>query len=389
MILGIDAFNLRSGGGLTHLVEILKAARLPMHGFERVIVWGGADTLAKIPHQDWLTKVHENLLDRGLFSRVYWHRFKLRNLAIRSQCDVLFVPGGSDATGFHPIVTMSRNILPFDFNEIKRYGFSIRALKFILLRIAQSRSFLRADGVIFLNNYAREKVLGVTGKLSGKEAIIPHGISKRFMLGLTKVHRISSDFNKIVPCKILYVSSIEAYKHQWIVAEAVSQLKLEGYAIVLDMVGPAGGGMSKLIHSLKRLDPKGEFLRYLGPVNYDRLSDIYQEADIGIFASTCENMPNTLLEYMAAGVPVACSNRGPMPEILGDSGKYFDPEDVNSIKFVLIDLMNSLDLRIALSATAFESVQRYSWEKCADETFKFLEDIAMLYRAKKSAHSFF
>jgi glycosyltransferase involved in cell wall biosynthesis len=270
---------------------------------------------------------------------------------------------------------MSQNILPFDFNEIKRYGFSWRSLKFILLRLTQSSSFLMADGVIFLNRYAIQKIKHVTGELSGMTAIIPHGISRRFMLGSSKRHRDSSEFNMLAPCKILYVSSVEAYKHQWVVAKAIAQLRLEGYWITLKMVGPAGGGIGKLNKSLNQLDPQRQFLRYLGPVNYENLHATYLEADIGVFASTCENMPITLLEYMAAGVPVACSNKGPMPEILGDAGMYFDPEDIDSIKFALIELINSSDMRSTLSAAAFRRVQSYSWEKCGDQTLKFLADV--------------
>ena len=35
-------------------------------------------------------------------------------------------------------------------------------------------------------------------------------------------------------------------------------------------------------------------------------------------------MPNTLVEAMASGLPIACSDRGPMPEVLGDGGVLFD-----------------------------------------------------------------
>jgi len=384
MILGIDAFNLRSGGGITHLVEFLKSAGLPRYGFTKVIVWGSSGTLSKISNQEWLVKDSQKLLDGGFFLRIYWQRFKLKNLALRANCDVLFVPGGSDSSGFHPIVTMSRNILPFDYCEVMRYGISFSSLKFILLRFVQSRTFMNSDGLIFLNEYARKKISSIVDILPSKLSIIPHGVSRNFFPNSSRVYRLNSEFTKISPCKFLYVSSVEAYKHQWVVAEAVAQLKAEGYPVALDIVGPSGGGMSRLTKTLRRLDANGEFLRYLGPVPYDILSEVYQDADIGIFASTCENMPNTLVEYMAAGLPIACSNRGPMPEILKSYGIYFDPESVDSIKFALIELMSSYDLRISLSASAFEGVKDYSWEKCADETLRFLSEIVSTYKNKGS-----
>ena len=63
-------------------------------------------------------------------------------------------------------------------------------------------------------------------------------------------------------------------------------------------------------------------LQYL----HDDLHQKYLDADLGLFASSCENMPNILLETMGAGLPIACSNRQPMPEILKNGGEYFDPE---------------------------------------------------------------
>lgn len=48
MIVGIDATNLRRGGGITHLVELLSACEPANHGFAKVIVWGGTLTLDKL-----------------------------------------------------------------------------------------------------------------------------------------------------------------------------------------------------------------------------------------------------------------------------------------------------------------------------------------------------
>jgi hypothetical protein len=165
MILGIDASNLRAGGGVTHLVEFLRAADPQVHGFERVIVWGCAATLSKIEEQYWLCKVHDPLLDRGLPYRVFWQHFRLKKLAKHVGCDVLFVPGGSDASGFKPMVTMSRSLLPFEWREMRRYGLSWLSLKLALLRFTQSTTFRKANAVIFLTQYARDTVLQTIGTL--------------------------------------------------------------------------------------------------------------------------------------------------------------------------------------------------------------------------------
>jgi glycosyltransferase involved in cell wall biosynthesis len=373
MILGIDAFNLRTGGGVTHLVELLRAAKLPAHGFDRVIVWGGAETLAKIDARAWLVKAHDPLLDRGLLCRVFWQRFRLRKLAEQAGCDVLFVPGGSDASGFKPMVTMSRNMLPFEWREMRRYGWSLSTLKFLLLRWTQSYSFRRADGVIFLTEYARDAVLKVTGTLQGKSALVPHGINPRFTRP-PQSQRLFADYKESLPCRVIYVSIVDRYKHQWHVAEAVAQLRSAGIPVTLELVGPPAWGMRRLKEVLNRVDPDGSFITYRGAVPYEELDRYYERADVGVFASSCENMPNILLEGMAAGLPMACSRMGPMPEVLGDAGVYFDPEDSGDIARALRELIEVPDLRASMAQSAWERVQVFSWHRCADDTFNFLAE---------------
>src|SRR5438105_189927 len=95
MRLGIDASNLRSGGGLRHLIELLRAAVPSSSGFSEVHVWGGKATLDHLKDRPWLIKSYQPLLDRGLLSRSFWQRFRLSQLASSAECDLVLVPGGS------------------------------------------------------------------------------------------------------------------------------------------------------------------------------------------------------------------------------------------------------------------------------------------------------
>jgi glycosyltransferase involved in cell wall biosynthesis len=380
MILGIDACNLRAGGGITHLVEFIASGRPFLSGFEQVIIWGSQSTLEKVGEQKWLKKIHEPLLDRGLLFRLFWHCFKLKYLAKNMGCSVIFVPGGLNVSGFSPIVTMSRNMLPFEWNELKRYGFSLISLKFILLRWGQSRSFRYADGVIFLTKYAQDTVLKIVGSIHGKGEIIPHGVNSRFLRIVKSINNY--EINNRVVTRILYVSIIDLYKHQWNVVDAVAQLRNEGFLITLDLIGPPSCGVKLLQKAIMRTDPCAKYIKYHGEVAHEKLDTFYADADIGIFASSCENMPNILLEGMASGLPMVCSKKGPMPEILGDAGIYFDPENIYEIKAALKKVLESSDLQKEMSLNSKSKTQNYSWQKCSDSTFKFLSEIAKEYGSK-------
>ncbi len=373
MKMGIDASNIRGGGGATHLVELLRAVNPQTSGFEEIIVWAGQPMLDCIDDRPWLVKSSSPALDAGVFVRALWQRFQLGKLARRAGCDVLFVPGGSDVSGFAPSVTLSQNLLPFEWREMRRYGVSANALRLLVLRWRQGRSFRRATGTIFLTEYARATVSKVIGAMAGDVRVIPHGINPRFLQS-PRAQRVR--FTEAEPCRLLYVSVVEIYKHQWHVAEAAAILRASGFFVTLDLIGPPGPGSEKLKQTLNRVDPRCEFIRYVGAIPYEQLHEKYAAADICVFASSCENMPNILLEGMASGLPIACSKIGPMPEVLADAGVYFDPEDSAEIAGRIGDLVVSAELRVRMSEKAFAKAQAFSWRRCAEETFGFLAAIA-------------
>jgi glycosyltransferase involved in cell wall biosynthesis len=379
-IVGIDASNIRDGGGLTHLIELLGATQSQPHGIERIVVWGGRVTLNRLQDKPWLIKHNPPELNQGLLRRTIWQRFFLSSAARMEGCDVLFVPGGSYAGNFQPVVTISQNLLPFEIVELKRYGLCFFTLKLLLLRLTQSFTFKKADGVIFLTEYARDVVSQVAGKLRGLACLIPHGLNPRFDKAPKFQHNIA-EYNDAHPYRILYVSIIDQYKHQWHVVEAIAILRKKGLPIELDLVGPANlGALKRLNATIDCVDVGRHWVHYHGAVAFDELHHRYAQADLGLFASSCENMPNILLEKMASGLPIACSNKGPMLEILGQAGVYFDPEQPDDIARALLELIESPQLRTELSKLSYVSAQKYSWQRCADETFRFLNVVVQEFK---------
>lgn len=379
--IGIDASNLRAGGGVTHLIELLRSAQPSEHGFYRIVIWGGKTTLKAMETQPWLIKRNPLALDKGLLQRTLWQRYRLSQAARDEDCDVLFVPGGSYAGNFHPVVTMSQNLLPFEMPELLRYGWTLFTLRLLLLRLTQSSSFRKADGVIFLTDYARDVVLRVTSKLDARTCIVPHGLNPRFNKA-PKLQRDIAEYDDAHPYRVVYVSIIDQYKHQWHVVEAVAALRKKGLPIVLDLVGPVyPPALKRLNKAIDRVDTERRWVHYHGAIPFNELHLRYAEADLGVFASSCENMPNVLLETMASGLPIACSNRGPMPEVLGQAGVFFNPEMIEDIARALYELIESPQTRSELARASYERVQKYSWQRCADETFDFLVRVTGLLSA--------
>lgn len=376
MLLAIDASNIRAGGGVTHLVEFLRVAEPARHGIDRIFVWACAATLAQIEDRPWLEKRGDPELEAHLLRRIIWQRWKLDKLVRAMGVDLLLAPGGSIITRFRPVVTMSRNMLPFEWREMRRFGFSAMTVKLILLRWLQGLSFRQADGTIFLTRYAYDAVTRVTGPLKGKSSIVPHGVDARFRLKPRR-QRPLSEFSPSEPLRVVYVSTVDAFKHQWSVVEAIGRLHAEGLPIRLDLYGSARASvLPRLIRTLDRVDPRRQFVNYWGAVDYKEIHTCYAAADLCVFASSCENMPNILIESMAAGLPIACSDRGPMPEMLGDAGIYFDPENSASIADAVRKFAVEPALRAEKAAASSAAALQFNWSRCARETFDFLTTIS-------------
>lgn len=374
--IGIEASNLRKGGGPTHLLELLRAARPEAAGIGEVVVWGAGELLKRLPDARWLTRVPLPRRTAGLIGRIAWQARSVAKMAREHGCELLFVPGGAYAGDFRPFVTMSRNLLPFDRSAKRSYGLSLVGARLRLLTIAQSRSFRRADGVIFLTDTARRAVQAHTGPLPGMTAVIPHGVSSRFARAPRSQVPIEH-FDATRPFRWLYVSIVDRYKHHATVVEAVSRLRAVGFPVVLDLVGPAyPPSLRELRAAMERFDPNGEWVRYAGEVPYAQLERHYHTANAAVFASSCENMPNILLENMAAGLPIACSNRSVMPEVLGDAGVYFDPTDAESIADAMRSILVDPSRRQALAQMASARAAQFTWERCARDTFAFLAQVA-------------
>jgi glycosyltransferase involved in cell wall biosynthesis len=103
---------------------------------------------------------------------------------------------------------------------------------------------------------------------------------------------------------------------------------------------------------------------YAGEVSQNELVDLYNLADLFVLPSLYEGFGLPVLESMACGTPVACSNVSSLPEVGGEHAFYFDPEDENNIA----DTINKALAWNGDKSALREYALRFSWEKTAEET---------------------
>ncbi|MFA6307685.1 MAG: glycosyltransferase family 1 protein [Patescibacteria group bacterium] len=114
---------------------------------------------------------------------------------------------------------------------------------------------------------------------------------------------------------------------------------------------------------------------FAGYIADDKLPNYYKNAKAYIFPSLYEGFGLPPLEAMSYGLPVLSSNTTSLPEILGHSVLYFDPQDKDDLKNKMFEIVNNTDLRNTLIRAGYKQIEKYSWHqmtKAILEIYKIL-----------------
>ena len=361
----INALNARLGGGQTYLINLLK--HLPASSSLELFVYA-PESLA-LPEDPRIKRLKTTWPTTNPLARSLWERFALPRILREHKVDVLFCPGGVIATrppAGCQSVTMFRNMMPFDMRVRRAMPFGFQRLRVRLLERVMLKSMASASLVIFISEFARKVI---ESRIRVHQAVtIPHGIPEIFRTAAQDPARPS-----FLPAGdyLLYVSRFDLYKHHYQVVSAYGRLPTDlrrRYKLVLigesDM--PEGERVRALINELGLADE----VVILGAVKYFDLPAAYKHATLTLFASSCENCPNILLEALGAGRPVLSSSVQPMPEFGGDAALYFDPREPDQIATAMLTILQKPELAQDLGRKAAERSYKYDWPKTADATWQ-------------------
>ncbi len=362
----IDALSARQGGGQTYLLNLL--TRLPPGEPSTIYLLAPKEVGEQVASERVRLLQPEWPVRNGLV-RTAWEKLFLRRHAARLGASILFFPGGvvaSAAPDGTRRVTMFRNVIPFDPAQRAKYPLGYQRLRNWVLERVMLKSMLDADLVIFLSDYGRSLIEKRAGRAIPGAETIPHGISPVFRVPAAGA---LPDWLPDHPY-VLYVSSFEPYKAQLEVVRAFAPVAREWKGpLSLVLVGPQNTPYARLVR--QEITNLGLDGRVIIPGNkpYAELPAAHHHSLIGIFASEAENCPNALLEAMAAGKPILCSRRPPMPEFGGDAVWYFDPANVEELSSLLLRLLREPETGARLGAMAAERSRRFDWDETARTTW--------------------
>jgi glycosyltransferase involved in cell wall biosynthesis len=109
-------------------------------------------------------------------------------------------------------------------------------------------------------------------------------------------------------------------------------------------------------------------VRFVGWVSAEEVEGLYRCAACFVFPSLYEGFGLPVLEAMARGVPVACSNRASLAEVAGDAARLFDPENPQAIADAIEVLLRDRDEAARLRAAGLEQSKLFNWHATARGT---------------------
>jgi glycosyltransferase involved in cell wall biosynthesis len=221
----------------------------------------------------------------------------------------------------------------------------------------------RADKIIVVSESTKQDLLRFYKTDESKITVIPSGVGKEF----TRKPREEYDYlyekygiprdKKI----LLYVGNLLPHKNLNKLLEGFAQMKgRENCRLVL--VGKAFDGRTK--ETCEKDLGIEDITIHAGMISQEDLVNFYNLANLFVLPSLYEGFGLPVLEALACGTPVVCSNTSSLPEVGGNVAKYFDPNDASSIAHAL---ENSIDDKGKYDAEIKEWVSHFTWKACSEK----------------------
>ena len=309
-------------------------------------------------------------------NKAIWDQIMIPLACRREQVDVLFHPKFT-APLFAPckVVMVVHGADWFIPEQAKYY----HPLDVFYLRVMMPRYFKKCSTVISVSELTTENYRQVFRLPEGKVRTVyfaparffkpetdperlraareTYGLPEKFILTLTK--RSGGDRRKnlgnIFSAYARYHRSVEA-PHALVVGGKDAHLFRQEYGL------PADG--------------YGRDVYFPGWIEQKDLPAIYSLADLYLYPSNLEAFPIPITEALACGTPIVTSNANGLEEIAGDAAVLVDPEDAQAIAGAIGAVLGDTERMKKLSTKGLARSERFSWDRCARETLRILENAA-------------
>jgi glycosyltransferase involved in cell wall biosynthesis len=365
----------RSGIG-AYTVNILRAMATVGRDAELEVMAHEGEAAALVPPELLATAQRVSDRLRPPILNIAWHQLALPGWCRRRRWDVLFLPAGNRRVPLRspcPVVGTVHDV------AVMHVAGKYDAARDLYVGHVLPLLIRRLSRIITPSEHSKRDVVAHARVSPERITVIPNAVDHaRFRPADPASAREAVRARLGVrPPYVLYVSRIEdPGKNHVRLIRAYARLRRAGtlqHRLVL--AGSDWSGAER-VHAEAARSGCGDDIVFTGFVPGADLPALYQGADALAFPSLYEGFGIPVLEAMACGVPVACSDVSSLPELAGDAALLFHPADEDALASSLERLLLDAELRARLRARGLARASLFTWEESARRTLDVLRDAA-------------
>ena len=298
-----------------------------------------------------------------------WNDRMLARWMARDGLDVAFFPANY---GFGPasaasVVTVhdAINLLPLSHSLFVRgHTATLRTnVMTVYLHVLTVRAVRRATRLVTMSDYSREAIVAVSTRRSDDIDVVHHGTPPVIPVTPAQVRQVGHAHGLAGP----YVLA-DGLKNPGVLLRAAARLAPDvRRAHTLVLFARHGQVLPVLAEAVAA----GEARLLVNP-SRAVLAALYAGASVFVFPSWIEGFGIPLLEAMSYGTPIIASDRGAIPEVVGDAAVLIDAEDDEGLARALHEVLTRPETAARLRAAGAARVSQFTWRRSAEQTLAAL-----------------
>jgi glycosyltransferase involved in cell wall biosynthesis len=306
----------------------------------------------------------------------FWTQIRLAISLLKEKPDVLWMPM-HNVPYFKP--KSVKTVITIHDLAFKYFPECFTKWELWKLNFLAKMAIKKSDKLIAISESSKKDILKFYPKIKkSKIKVIYHGFDKNLFSKKTSQEELIA-FLKAYDLKarsyLLYVGAIQPRKNLNVLIEAFEKIKTDEKYKDLRLV--LAGEKAWLWEDVfKKIDasPYKSDIITSGKIKFEEIGQLMRGAGVFCFPSLYEGFGLPILEAFAAQVPVVCANNSSLPEVAGDAVLYFDGKNSQKLTEKIKSILEDVDLRNSLIQRGVAQAQKFSWEKCAEETLNFIKN---------------
>ncbi len=237
------------------------------------------------------------------------------------------------------------------------------------------RAVRRAARVVAVSEATRRELVAFDPRADGKTVVIPNGVDGTFRADIPAAERarVRRAYRLEGPY-VLFLGNDKPHKNVDGLLDSFAEVVKTNRDLRLVL---AGGSSERAARRRARIAARGipALVLDLGVVPDADVPPLLAEASALVQPSFTEGFGLPVLEALAVGTPVACSDRGGLPEAGGDAALYFDPESRPSIAAAIRKVVEDEELRALLRSKGLARARTFTWGRVAEKTSAIYREV--------------